>query len=379
MQGNLIKSTILLIIFSFLSFAQGNENLVKTFPASPGENLQINTDPGNIDIETWDKNEVKIEVVSRKKYEVENLVAEKSGNTIKFYLEVDDSWNNNITIKVKAPKKFNYDLESTGGNINVGSDINGYLKAETEGGNINFANIIGEVNAETNGGNINGENVEANVKLHTNGGNISLGNIKKGKAEVDTYGGNISVGSVSSDLSAKTHGGSISVGDVGGNADVFTYGGHISIDKVSGSASMETYGGHLNLDGASGNVKAITLGGHINLENITGSIEASTKGGHVTAELDPKPNTTSSLETSGGHMSLSIPSSAKATIEVFIENDDIEDEDPNEILKSDFPAKTFDVNKNAGEIKATYILNGGGSKISMNCVGGNVKIEKWNK
>ena len=210
-------------------------------------------------------------------------------------------------------------------------------------------------------------------------GNISLKNIKSGRAALNTYGGNISVGSVSSDLSAKTHGGSISVGDVGGNAEVFTYGGHISIDKVSGSASMETYGGHLNLDGASGNVKAITMGGHINLENITGSIEASTKGGHVTAELDPKPNTTSSLETSGGHMSLSIPSSAKATIEVFIENDDIEDEDPNEILKSDFPAKTFDVNKNAGEIKATYELNGGGSKISMNCVGGNVKIEKWNK
>ncbi len=153
----------------------------------------------------------------------------------------------------------------------------------------------------------------------------------------------------------------------------------ISMDKVTGSASMETYGGHLNLSGASGKVVAKTMGGHINLEDITGSIEASTKGGHVNAELDPNPNTISSLETSGGHMELNIPANAKATIEVFVENDDIEDEDPHEILKSDFPSSKFDVDKDNGEIKATYVLNGGGAKISLKCTGGEVKIKKWNK
>ena len=140
---------------------------------------------------------------------------------------------------------------------------------------------------------------------------------------------------------------------------------------------METYGGHLSLDGASGEVIAKTMGGHISLEDITGSIKASTKGGHVSAELNPNQNTSSSLETTGGHMDLKIPATANATIEVYIENDELEDVDPNEILKSDFPAKTFDVDKEDGELKATYVLNGGGAEVSMKVVGGRVSIEEW--
>jgi len=379
MKNTFRQGIILLFVLCFVAYAQNDNEILKTFSASAGENLQMSVDPGNIDIKTWNKNEVKIEVVSRKKYEVEDLVAKKTGSTIKFILELDEGWNNNITVKVHAPSNFNFDLETTGGNINIGDPVTGELKAETEGGNVNFNDVNGKVSVNTSGGNISGDNVEGDVSLHTSGGNISLGNVKSGKSEVNTYGGNISVGNVDSDLSAKTQGGNLSVGNVGGNANVFTYGGHISIDKVSGSASMETYGGHLNLEGASGKVIAKTMGGHINLENITGSISASTKGGHVNAELDPKPNTSSSLETSGGHMSLDIPSSAKATIEVLVENDDLDYEDPHEILKSDFPAAKFDVDKDNYEIRATYILNGGGAKINLKCVGGHVKIAKWHK
>jgi len=379
MKSKIRMIPVLLFLFFLSLSAQESRPIVKSFPAEAGENLNISVDPGNIEIQTWSKNEINIEVVSKKKYKVENLVAEKTGSTINFELELDESWNNSVNIKVKAPSNFNFNIKSTGGNINIEDPITGTLAAETDGGNVSFDNINGEVVVSTSGGNISGENVEGDVSLHTSGGNISLGNVKSGKSDINTYGGNISVGNVSSDLIAKTHGGNISIGNVGGNAEVFTYGGHISMDKVTGSAKMETYGGHLTLDGASGKVVAKTRGGHINLENITGSIEASTEGGHVTAELSPNANTSSSLETSGGHMELKIPSSAKATIEVYVENKDIEDEDPNEILKSDYPSTKFDVDQDDGVIKATYVLNGGGAKISLKCNGGEVKIKKWNK
>ncbi|MDX1700422.1 MAG: DUF4097 family beta strand repeat-containing protein [Melioribacteraceae bacterium] len=376
MTRRIISNLFILLLFVGNCYAQ-DKPLIKTFPASAGEILELRVDPGNIDVKTWDKNEVKIEVVSKKKYEIEDLVAEKSGSIIKFFLELEDGWKNSVTVNVHSPSKFNFDLRSTGGNISLEDKINGSLKANTEGGNVSFQDIVGEVEVNTSGGNISGENVNGMTSLHTKGGNISLGNVKGGKADVNTYGGNISVGDVDSDLSAKTHGGNLSIGNVGGNAQVFTYGGHISLDKVSGSAEMETYGGHLSLEGASGEVVAKTMGGHISLEDITGSIEASTKGGHVSAELNPNPNTSSSLETTGGHMDLKIPANAKATIEVFIENDELEDEDPKDILKSDFPAKTFEVDKDAGELKATYVLNGGGAEVSMKVLGGKVKIEKW--
>lgn len=377
MKNNISRIIMLVLLISSATYAQDNKQLIKTFMANPGENLEINIDPGNIEIQTWTKNEVQIEVYSQKKYEIDNILSEKKGNTIKFHLELEDSWNNSVTVKVKSPNNFNFDLYSTGGNISILSSINGSLNAETDGGNVSFSGVTGKVRVNTNGGNISGEDISGDVKLHTNGGNISLGNVKKGKTEVDTYGGNITVGSVESDLSAKTHGGNINVEDVGGNADVFTYGGHISMDKVTGSAKMETYGGHLNLEGASGVIVAKTMGGHIKLKNITGSIEAATLGGHVSAELDPKLKTISSLETSGGNLELEIPPNAKATIYVRLESDDIDAKDADKLVRSDFEATTFNIGED--EINATYVLNGGGAKISLKCVGGEVKIKKWNK
>lgn len=377
MKNNISRIIMLLLFLSLGIYAQDDKQLIKSFKANPGENLEVKIDPGNIEVETWTKSEVQIEVYSKKKYEIENILSEKKGNTIKFHLEIEDSWNNSVTIKVKSPNNFNFDLYSTGGNISILSNITGSLNAETDGGNVSFNGVSGKVRVSTNGGNISGEDIAGDVKLHTNGGNISLGNVKKGKTEVDTYGGNISVGSVGSDLSAKTHGGNINVGNVGGNANVFTYGGHISMDKVTGSATMETYGGHLNLEGASGDIVAKTMGGHINLENITGSIEAVTLGGHVSAELDPKVNTNSSLETSGGNLELKIPANAKATIYVRLESDEIDDKDADKLVRSDFEATTFNIGED--EINATYLLNGGGSKINLKCIGGEVKIKKWNK
>ena len=377
MKKTIAKILSMLMIISLAVSAQNKDNIVKTFPAKAGENVKVSLDPGNIDIETWNKDEVRIEVISKKKFNFEEFVAEKKGNTIKFHLELEDGWQNSVLVKVMTPSNFNFDLKTTSGNINVQNEIFGNFDAETDGGNVSFDNVNGKVRVSSNGGNISGENVVGEIKLHTNGGNISLGNVKSGKTEVDTYGGNISVGNVNSDLAAKTHGGNISVGNVGGNANVFTYGGHISMEVVSGSAKMETYGGHLNLKGASGDVVAKTMGGHINLKDISGSIEAVTLGGHVSAELDPKLKTESFFETSGGNMELKIPSSAKATIYLTLKNDEIEEKDADRLVKSDFEATTFNISDD--EINATYKLNGGGAKITMKCIGGEVTLKKWKK
>jgi hypothetical protein len=377
MKKATVKILSIFMIISLAVSAQNNDNIVKTFHVKAGENVKVSVDPGNIDIETWNKDEVRIEVISKKKFNFEEFVAEKKGNTIKFHLELEDGWQNSVLVKVLTPSNFNFDLKTTSGNINVQNEIYGNFDAETDGGNVSFDNVNGKVRVSSNGGNISGKNVVGEIKLHTNGGNISLGNVKSGKTEVDTYGGNISVGSVTSDLAAKTHGGNISVGNVGGSANVFTYGGHISMETVSGSAKMETFGGHLNLKGASGKVDAKTMGGHINLEKITGSIDAVTLGGHISAELDPKIKTESFLETSGGNMELKIPSSAKATIYLTLESDEIEKEDADRLVRSDFEATTFNISED--EINATYKLNGGGAKITLKCVGGEVKIKKWSK
>jgi len=378
MKQKIFLISTLLLAINILIIGQKSKPLVKNFSTNDVSGLEVSVVPGNITLETWNKNEVKIEVISKKEYEIDNLISQKVKGTIVFEIEFSDDWKNNVTLKVTAPSKFNFNLKSTGGNIDIKENISGKLTTKTEGGNVSFNDVLGEVSVKTLGGNISGKNVEGNVQLSTNGGNISLKNVKSGKTEIETNGGNINVGSVSSDLKAQTRGGHISIDDVGGNAKVITYGGHISLKKVSGSANMETYGGHLSLEGASGEVVAKTNGGHINLENISGNITASTQGGHIFAELSPGANTKSIMETLGGNIKLYIPKSAKTNIKVFVENDDIEDDvDLTKFVESDFPSSKFDVND--GEINAIYLLNGGGSEISLECISGKVEIRNWKK
>ncbi|MEE9432041.1 MAG: hypothetical protein V3V16_13415 [Melioribacteraceae bacterium] len=366
------------LMMNIMIIAQHSEPIVKTFSTVNATNLQVSISPGNITLSTWNKNEIRIEVISKSEYEVKHLVSKKTNSKIKFDLELECCSKNNITVNIKAPSKFRFDLQTTGGNINITNNISGKLVAETEGGNVNFYNVKGNVDVITHGGNIKGGNIEGKINFLSHGGNIDLENVKNGEANIVTHGGNINVGSVSSNLSAVTHGGHINISDVGGNAKAVSYGGHINMEKVSGSAIMETNGGHLNLRSASGNVVAKTLGGHINLQNITGNIIASTHGGNIYAELSPGKNTQSSLETSSGNIELKIPPSAEASINVSVENAH-RHEDGNKYIKSAFPSSRFNIDEDDGDINATYILNGGGSKISLNCSNGKVTIWKWNR
>lgn len=178
-------------------------------------------------------------------------------------------------------------------------------------------------------------------------------------------------------LEAKTSGGDITIGDVGGEATVSTAGGDVKVGKVSGGARLRTAGGNIGLRGATGRVDASTAGGDIELENISGSIDAKTAGGDIRAELVPSGKGSSELKTAGGRIRLAVPENAKATIEAVIR---IEDRwrsrrDRYEV-RSDFPSATYERDERYGDIRATYVLNGGGERIYLETVNSDIEIRK---
>jgi DUF4097 and DUF4098 domain-containing protein YvlB len=179
---------------------------------------------------------------------------------------------------------------------------------------------------------------------------------------------------VDADLSASTAGGDIRIDNVGGNAKVSTAGGDIEVGEVSGSATVKTAGGDIDLGGASGTVTAKTAGGDIQCLKITGALDASTAGGDVYAELDPKGNQSSSLETSGGDVHLVLPAGANATIDARIRlRGRHYDEDEYDII-SDFKADSRD--KTSKDISAKFTLGKGGPRITLETVNGNIEIKK---
>ena len=277
---------------------EGKES--KSFTVTKGGQLEVNVSGGDIELSTWEKDEVNVMVDGIDEEDMNYVKITQSGNTVR--VDYRPRWNSSgdVLFKISLPAQFDADVRTSGGNIEVRGTMKGKLTGSTSGGDIRTGDI------------------EGTMDMKTSGGNIELGTVS-GEAEVKTSGGDIKVEKVGKSLKASTAGGDVEVGDVGGDAVLSTSGGEVKVGKVSGSATLKTAGGDIELRSASGIVEAKTAGGNIRLENITGSIDAKTAGGDVVAELIPTGKGPSELRSSGGNVILSIPSNAKATIEATIQ------------------------------------------------------------
>ena len=371
-------------LFAFLFFsvgraADGDEGArTKSFTVAKGGNLEVSTGVGDIQINPWDKNEVRVSVEGIDDEDLDRLKMTQSDNSI--HVSYRPKWRYNgggdVRFEIDVPSQFNVDLKTSGGSLEVSGTLTGKLTGTTAGGDIKLKNIVGPVEMSTSGGNIEAGDIKGDGYLKTSGGDIQLGTVS-GEVDVSTSGGEIRVDKVGKALTARTSGGDIEVGDVGGEARVSTAGGDIKMGRVSGRVDMSTAGGGIDLKGATGTVSARTAGGDIRIKDVSGSIDAKTAGGEVDAELIPSGRGESQLESAGGMIRLAIPENAKATIEARIRIEDRWGRGSDRYkIRSDFKADSYEKDEDAGEIRAVYKLNGGGDTVSLETVNSDIEIKK---
>jgi DUF4097 and DUF4098 domain-containing protein YvlB len=352
------------------------QSKTKTFAVSKGGKLIVDVNPGDIKIQTWDKDEVEIKVTGLNEDEILGLEMKLEKNVVTVQCSQGDESEFNISV----PRKFHLELKTTAGDIKFKGDLDGNADLHTNGGDIRSQNVKGSLTAETMGGDIKLGDVDGYLNINTMGGDISVGEVKGKKVKINTNGGEIRIKNSYSGIFAKTYGGDISMGNAGGDSEFLTYGGNIDVGEVTGSVNMETYGGDLLLKSANGKVKAKTNGGNINLDNVTGSIDAKTLGGDINVELTPSAVSESWISTGSGKVELSIPSSAKATIEARIHVQGwFKNAGDNYKINSDFESRSYTTDSNTHEIVGIYELNGGGSKIFLKTVNDEINIKKASK
>ncbi len=252
------------------------EKIEEKFAVEPGGTLTIDADMGSIDVEPWSENEVDIlveksirannETRARQELEEVEVQISQRGNEVR--VEVDrPGWfrKNRVSVKmtVHVPGTYNLDLKTAGGDIDV-ADLHGNVKAGTAGGDIDIGTISeGDVRASTAGG---------DIKVRGGGRETAL----------STTGGNVIVDRAEGDVSARTTGGNIEIGDTGGDIDTKTTGGNIEIGSVQGSVTAKTTGGNIEIGPTLGNVDVKTVGGNIEIEDMQGTVNTSALGGRVT-------------------------------------------------------------------------------------------------
>lgn len=200
---------IFLITISTSSNAQsGRETFVldgtikKTYKLDNGGTFLLSNRNGDINIESWDKNEVEVVIVEKRRARSEDIKI------------VIDSKSNRLNIRTDYPNRkmsFFYSSDRTSSaNFTVKVPRNVHILTDSHNGNILIRGIKGDVEAETHNGRLQIEDLEGNVDVKSHNGNLYLENIN-GEITSVTHNGRIELDNIESvNVYAKTHNGSIS-------------------------------------------------------------------------------------------------------------------------------------------------------------------------
>jgi DUF4097 and DUF4098 domain-containing protein YvlB len=309
------------------------KRLDKSFQVSAGGTVRVEADGATINVKGSGSDQVRVLIEfegSSSALENLELSAEATSEGVEVKAKRDAgnwrswfSWGNTskAQITISVPARYNTDLKTSGGDVLV-EGLDGRAAGSTSGGDIRVREVSGP------------------VKMHTSGGNISVSDIKA-DTKVGTSGGGIRAEHITGALTAQTSGGSIHVSDVRGKVLAETSSGDVVADKIVGDAQLNSSGGSIRAE-ADGSVTADTSGGGIDVVLIGSNrgINASTSGGSITLKIPSNSAATIDASTSGGSVGSDLP-----------------------LVRTDGGERT---------IKGT--LNGGGPLIRARTSGGSVRI-----
>ncbi len=254
------------------------DKVSKSFSVQPGGKLILDSSLGSVEVIASADPTVKIDVLR-----IARATDEKGAKEILQDLDMDFrqagneitvearyrrprgfDWGNRLELKylIQVPRKFDLDVKTGGGSINV-SDLEGNILARTSGGSLHFGQIHGTING------------------HTSGGSISLDG-GTGSVDVDTSGGSIHIGKVGAGVKARTSGGSITLDEVMGTVRAHTSGG-----SVTASLTRQPQE----------------------------DCELSTSGGSIRVRIDPSLNLNLRANCSGGSIRTRIPLTLQGEID----------------------------------------------------------------
>lgn len=263
----LLLAAGLLAAWPVSTFARIERVVEKTFSVQPGGQLKVETQGGEIRVQT--STESKVTVVAKQKIRADSeaeadellkkleLTIEQDGGDVSATAKYERGhWGRmpvEVDFLVTVPKHYNVSVGTSGGDVRV-SDLDGKVHARTSGGNVSLGKITGDVDANTSGGNVSLEEGLGSVKLGTSGGNIRVERAV-GSTDLDTSGGDIEIKSVESAVHAETSGGNVSAGIRGplkGDCVLSTSGGRVraTVDKTAAfDLDASTSGGDVEADG----------------------------------------------------------------------------------------------------------------------------------
>ena len=192
------------------------------------------------------------------------------------------SRNADVDLDIRVPSRFDVDLDSMGGGIEIDS-VTGEFTGETKGGEITLHRVEGRANLKTMGGQIRVTESTLDGSVHTMGGEVTIENVN-GDLKGSSMGGDVRYKNVrrgDGKIASPPHGGS-DLSDVQAETvQISTMGGDIDTEDAPDGADVMTMGGDIHVKSAGRFVRAKTMGGDIEIDAVDGWVSATTMGGNI--------------------------------------------------------------------------------------------------
>ncbi len=252
-----IYSLIFVSLFGSLNAGTIREKYEETFKFKPGGQLILTNTNGSIIIESWDKEQIRVEAektVKASNRRTAEQIMEKIEIEIKHednFLEIKthlprrrggfwdsvfgEGVNMSVRYRLYVPRELKLDIGTVNGGVDV-SEVSGKIRVRSTNGHVHIYEAGGSVNAKTTNGGIEVELLEfdddEDMSFKTTNGGIKVYFPANFHAYIDARTTN---GSIKTDFPIKVRGeiskrrlrGSINSG--GGNIDLHTTNGGIKI------------------------------------------------------------------------------------------------------------------------------------------------------
>jgi hypothetical protein len=299
---------------STISSTGGNKGIHKTIVVEKGQKLSIDLKTGgSISIIGWEKNEVNVDAIfgGRDRDDIMlEIVKNSSGVQINSnYKHHHDSENGKADLEIKVPLRFDMNIYTMGGELNI-EDIDGEISGQTMGGGLTLSHLKGYLDLSTMGGNISLTGSEVDGKVHTMGGRVDFEDIT-GNVKGSSVVGKVTMKNVKRKNSAST----------GDEVDISSIVGAINVDDAPDGANVSTTEGGISIHSAKKFVKAKTMGGAIEIDEVDGSVDASTMSGNINVKEICKAGDSGrdiDLQSSDGDITLFVPNGFSMDIDITI-------------------------------------------------------------
>jgi DUF4097 and DUF4098 domain-containing protein YvlB len=206
-------ATVALVSSTLLAGCEVNLNTeglsareVKTFPVSGSPELVLDTFDGAIEVHSWDRNEIEVEVEKRA---MEQALLDE--------IKIDAQQSGDkVTVKVTGPSRRDRGGVTIGVHVSptarlrVAVPRNLTLSAHSGDGSIRAEAVDGRIVLATTDGSVVGSRLGGDIQIRTGDGSIRLDQIS-GKVDLETTDGSIGLEAKPTLLKARTGDGSIRV------------------------------------------------------------------------------------------------------------------------------------------------------------------------